>query len=73
MNVSVDVMPIDAQGNEIGQSITSQSKQAPSPSADNAYATQSQKPAESHAQEQTQSQSAEQEAVTEPLSADRTY
>nr|WP_321455262.1 transglutaminase family protein [uncultured Cohaesibacter sp.] len=73
VNVSVDVMPIDAQGNEIGQSITSQSKQAPSPSADNAYATQSQKPAESHAQEQTQNQSAEQETVTEPLSADRTY
>nr|WP_321524160.1 transglutaminase family protein [uncultured Cohaesibacter sp.] len=75
VNVSVDVMPIDKDGNEIGQSISSQTnldivmldKDTLKPQ------TLSQRSAPIHAQEQSQSQSSDQILPSDPLPADRTY
>ena len=75
VDVSVDVMPIDGQGNEIGSSITETSQDATTQipdmtSAQPALPGQSQRPGTARLQEQTQNQPSTQ---MNPLPADRTY
>ena len=85
VDVSVDVMPIDAHGNEVGQSVA---PQQPAQAAGNTQAAQmsgpqntaretaSQRPDTARMREQTQNQPATQEQnhpAILPLPADRTY
>ncbi|WP_316858306.1 transglutaminase family protein [uncultured Cohaesibacter sp.] len=75
IDVSVDVMPIDENGNEIGSSSNGQMQQAMKPSSPalSPPLPQSQGPVEGHVQEQSQSQTSDQIGPVKPVAADRTY
>ena len=71
VNVSVDVMPIDEQGEEIGESVSNQLEPEIVTIDKDTLQEQSQRPIQMHIQEQSQEQSQTQAA--DPLPADRTY
>ncbi|PLW76318.1 transglutaminase family protein [Cohaesibacter celericrescens] len=74
VDVSVDVMPIDSKGNEIGPSVNPQPPQSQAQGAALAVANQlSQRQDQERAQEQTQNQPSTQTTPTQPVTADRTY
>ena len=77
VNVSVDVMPIDEEGKEIGESVSNQVEPEIVTIDKDTLQTRSQSPTPVHAQEQSQEQSQTQSIdplhPAEPLPADRTY
>lgn len=73
VDVSVDVMPIDAAGNEIVPSTNAKAIQGGGSASVVTRTTPSQAPGQSRIMEQTQSQLSNQTDTAAPVSADRTY
>ena len=73
VDVSVDVMPVDAEGNEIGTSKSTQTHSTDQTQSNASIGSQSQKPDLGRAQQQSQTQQETQAPFSQPIPADRTF